>query len=151
MNGRITGHHVAAIFVAFFAVVIAVNIGMAVAASRTFGGLVVENSYVASQKFNGWLKEARTERALGWAVLTSRRPDDRVEVRLSAPGASLDGAQVSATVLHPLGRAPERALEFRQTGNGLFESVQPLPAGRWIVHLSIDANGRTLRRIADLS
>ena len=34
--------------------------------SSTFGGVVVENSYVASQDFNGWLDEARAERALGW-------------------------------------------------------------------------------------
>jgi nitrogen fixation protein FixH len=42
----------AMILVAFFAVVIAVNLLMARLAISTFGGVVVENSYVASQHFN---------------------------------------------------------------------------------------------------
>jgi nitrogen fixation protein FixH len=45
--------------VAFFGVVIAVNLTMARLAIGSFGGVVVENSYVASQKFNGWLDRPR--------------------------------------------------------------------------------------------
>ena len=52
---RLTGRHVAAIFIGFFAIVIAVNMLMASYAIGGFGGTVVDNSYVASQKFNGWL------------------------------------------------------------------------------------------------
>jgi len=55
MTGRFTGWHMTFILVSFFAVVIAVNLTMAHFASSTFGGLVVENSYVASQKYDGWL------------------------------------------------------------------------------------------------
>ena len=58
---RFTGYHMAAILVAFFGVIIAVNMVMATLATRTFGGVVVENSYVASQEFNGWLKDARVD------------------------------------------------------------------------------------------
>ena len=42
-----TGRHMAAIMVAFFGVVIAVNVYMARLATSTFTGVVVENSYVA--------------------------------------------------------------------------------------------------------
>ena len=51
-----TGYHMTAILVAFFGVVIVVNFVMARYAVATFGGTVVDNSYVASQEFNGWLK-----------------------------------------------------------------------------------------------
>ena len=34
-------------------------------AMSTFGGIVVENSYVASQEFNGWLEEARQSDGAG--------------------------------------------------------------------------------------
>jgi nitrogen fixation protein FixH len=51
-----TGWHMALILIGFFAVVVGVNLLMARFASSTFGGVVVENSYVASQQFNGWLK-----------------------------------------------------------------------------------------------
>ena len=61
---HLTGRHVAAIFVAFFAVVIAVNVLMASYAVGGFGGTVVDNSYVASQRFNGWLAQARRFRML---------------------------------------------------------------------------------------
>jgi len=57
-TGPFTGKHFAVIIVAFFAVVIGVNLFMATQASATFGGVVVENSYVASQEFNKWLDEA---------------------------------------------------------------------------------------------
>ncbi len=66
---RFTGRHMAAIMFAFFGVVIAVNVTMATFATRTFGGTVVDNSYVASQKYNGWLAEARRQERLGWTAL----------------------------------------------------------------------------------
>ena len=56
-TGPFTGRHITIIMVAFFAVVIAVNLLMARYATSTFGGVVVENSYVASQNFNKWLDE----------------------------------------------------------------------------------------------
>ena len=58
--------------VAFFGVVIAVNLLMAHYAVSTFSGTVVDNSYVASQEFNGWLGAARAQRALGWTVEVRR-------------------------------------------------------------------------------
>ena len=69
MSGRkFTGWHMTGILVAFFGVVVSVNVFMARAAISTFGGTVVDNSYVASQKFNGWLDKAEAQKALGWTV-----------------------------------------------------------------------------------
>ena len=48
----LTGWHVLAMFVAFFGVIIAVNLTLAWQAISTFPGLEVENSYVASQTFD---------------------------------------------------------------------------------------------------
>ena len=56
MTKPFTGWHMTAILVGFFSTVIAVNVYMAHAAISTFGGTVVDNSYVASQEFNGWRK-----------------------------------------------------------------------------------------------
>src|SRR3546814_2526847 len=60
---RFTGRHAAMILVAFFGVVIAVNIVMASFALSTFGGTVVDNSYVASQHYNQWLARADAQRS----------------------------------------------------------------------------------------
>ena len=65
---KFTGWHMTGILVAFFGVVVTVNIVMARAAIGTFGGTVVENSYVASQKFNGWLDQAKAQDKMGWTV-----------------------------------------------------------------------------------
>ncbi|MBN8830414.1 MAG: FixH family protein [Sphingomonadales bacterium] len=150
MTRTFTGRHIAAILVAFFGVVIAVNFTMAYFASATFGGLVVDNSYVASQKFNGWLEKARAEKALGWALEGARTADNHVAVTLTSAGQAMPEARIDALVRHPLGRAPEQALAFRALGDGRYESVQALPAGRWIVHLHATAHGRQLKRIVDL-
>ena len=61
-----TGRHAAIILVAFFGVVIGVNMVMASFALSTFGGTVVDNSYVASQHYNEWLARAEAQDRLGW-------------------------------------------------------------------------------------
>ncbi len=150
MRSQFTGRHMAAILVAFFGVVIAINLVMATFASRTFGGMIVENSYVASQKFNGWLEKARAEKALGWSLAVKRGARDRLEASLGAGARPIDGAEMAAVAHHPLGRMPERSLRFRNIGAGRYESVSPLPAGRWIVRVSVRVEGRSLHQIVDL-
>jgi len=151
MNGRtFTGRHMTAILVAFFGVVIAVNFTMAWFASATFGGLVVENSYVASQKFNGWLQKAREERAIDWTLDVTRGPAGHLDVALAGSGRAIDTARIEILAQHPLGRLPDRSLLFRDLGAGRYESVQALPTGRWILRVEARAHGRVLHRIVDI-
>lgn len=131
MIRRFTGWHAAAALVAFFGVVIAVNVTMAFFATRTFGGVVVENSYVASQKYNDWLAEAERQKELGWSINPGMDEQRRVTVRLD-----LEGAEVRGFARHPLGREPDVALAFAAFDGG-FRSLRPLPAGRWHVHLLV--------------
>ena len=128
MTRRFTGWHFTAIICAFFGVVISVNVTMAVLATRTFGGVVVENGYVASQEYNRWLAQARKQERLGWAIKPSL--DEARHVRVSL---NLDGAQVSGTAQHPLGRAPDVPLTFDSN----LRSREVLPRGRWMVHLIV--------------
>jgi len=145
-----TGRHIAIILIAFFGTVITVNFTMAYFASSTFGGLVVDNSYVASQKFNGWLAKARQEKALGWSLEAERMAGGHIAVRLGGNDGLITDAHLTALIRHPLGRAPERTMQFRPLGFGRYESVEALPAGRWVAHLTVAAHGQTLNRIADL-
>jgi len=87
-RGPITGPKFFAIISSFFVVIIAVNIVLAVSAVRTFPGLEVANSYVASQTFD---HDRALQEALGWTV------DARVqkgELHLSIVDAN--GAPVQA-------------------------------------------------------
>lgn len=148
---RFTGRHMWLIMIAFFGTVIAVNVTMAMFATGTFGGTVVDNSYVASQKFNGWLEEARAQEKLGWS-LGLTMADDRHPMIVAAAGETpLAGAVITATAKHPVGRAPDIALAFAEVAPGQFRATQPLPAGRWNIHMEAARDGAVLRRIASLS
>jgi nitrogen fixation protein FixH len=147
MNTRFTGRHMAAILVCFFGVIVAVNLAMAKFAVGTFGGVVVENSYVASQQFNRWLDEAASARALGWQARARRGEEGRVEIDLDGPSGA---AEVVAMARHPLGRLPDRELTFAAAGPGRFVADQALPAGRWRLRLRVTAGGRSWRAEQDL-
>ncbi len=147
MARRFTGRHATAIIVGFFGVVIVVNLTMASFATSTFGGVVVKNSYVASQEFNGWLDAAEEQRALGWDAVTAWRPDNRLAVRLSGVP---EGAAAKATARHPLGRMPDRAITFSAIGNDRFLSDTALPEGRWHLRLEVTAAGKSWRREEEL-
>lgn len=146
-KGQLTGRKMTAIFVVFFGVIMAVNFTMAHYASSTFGGVVVENSYVASQHYNKWLGAAAAQEKLGWRATLARLPDDRVTVRFS--GAP-EGLVVNAVARHPLGHAPDQALAFVRAADGAFVSTRPVAPGRWLLRLAAQQGRNTWREEQEL-
>jgi nitrogen fixation protein FixH len=146
-----TGRHMLAVMLGFFGVVIAVNVTMAVLAGRTFGGTVVDNSYVASQRFNRWLAEGRAQEQLGWTARLRLDGRRHVRVELTDRIGALEGAEVAAVARHPLGRESDVALRFRPEGNGVYVSQGALPAGRWQVHVEVRRAGDDHRLIETLA
>jgi nitrogen fixation protein FixH len=150
MNGTVepkpafTGRMFLGIMVAFFGVVVAVNITMARLASGTFGGTVVDNSYVASQKYNGWLAQARAQDQLGWATPVSLNGARRVVINV--PGVSF---AAKGTAHHPLGRAADVPLAFAADAQGRLVSTTSLPAGRWQVRIDV-SSGRDVKRLMEV-
>lgn len=144
--GLVNGRHVTLLLVGFFAVVIAVNFTMAYLARSSFGGTVVDNSYVASQRFNGWLAQGRAQARLGW--MTPVTLDAQRRVVIGVPG---DGFAASAVGQHPLGRAEDVALAFVADGRGRLVSTSALPAGRWHLRLTIRNGSQTKRLLETLS
>lgn len=134
-----TGKHMAAIFVVGFGIVIAVNVAMATLAVESFHGTVVDNSYVASQHYNGWLRQAAASKALGWQAVPRRRADGRVVVAVKGPPAD---ARLTATAERPLGPRQETALSFAPVGKGQWLSDRSLAPGRWQVRVAIRAGGK---------
>lgn len=141
-TGRFTGWHFTAIIVAFFGVVVSVNVYMARSAVSSFGGVVVDNSYIASQNFNSWLAAGRAQNALGWTVSAQRLADGRVAVATQGPGAT---ANLVAEARPPLGSAAARPLQFVADGKGGFVSRQSLDTGRWTLRLALTEGDRAWR------
>lgn len=130
-----TGRHMAAVMICFFGVIVAVNFTMATLASRSFGGQVVDNSYVASQKFNTWLDEAEKEKALGWTAQASRRSDNRIAVAF----AGARDATITAIARHPLGLEKSQDFTFERGADGIYVSHQVLAPGRWTLRIEVAA------------
>ncbi|MCX7282488.1 MAG: FixH family protein [Novosphingobium sp.] len=144
-----TGRKMAAILISFFAVVIGVNVVMARLASSTFGGVVVENSYVASQEFNGWLRQASVERSLGWSGIIARDSAGRAAITLAdSNGKPIAAANVSAIAEHPLGQRPTTTLVLQETAPGAYAA--PLEAGRWRLRVTVSADGRIWRTVGEV-
>ena len=134
MKREFTGKHAAAIIVTGFAIIIAVNLFMATLAVRGFGGVIVENSYVAGQEFNDWLDAAEEQEARGWSVEMTRSENGHLLIdTTSVP----DGATVTAEARRPLGQPESKSLSFIEATPGNHVSLEPLDTGRWIVRLKV--------------
>lgn len=145
-----TGWHMTAILVAFFAVVMTVNFTMARFAMSTFGGKVVENSYVASQHYNEWLARAEEQDRLGWEKRVTLDAARHVLLTVRKNDELLTRAQVTATLSHPLGRAVPRSVRFEAEADGTWRSLDAIPAGRWRVDLSVRHGADEARYREDL-
>jgi nitrogen fixation protein FixH len=136
----LTGRKVFAIVASAFGVIIAVNIALAVFAVRSFPGLEVANSYVASQHFN---ERADAQRALGWDVSAHLEGAHLVlAVTDTETGRPVQVAAIEAT----LGRAThvrdDMTPEFLFS-NGVYLAPVTLSPGNWNLRLVARAHDGT--------
>jgi nitrogen fixation protein FixH len=139
---EITGRHVLFMIGGGFAVVIAVNVALAVSAVRTFPGLEVQNSYVASQAFDA---ERALQDALGWT--TSLDHDDgRLVLRIEDGQGPVEAEIVSAVIGRTTHVADDVRPDFQWTGDSYAAPVDLAP-GIWAMRLEARAaDGTRFRR-----
>jgi nitrogen fixation protein FixH len=134
-----TGRHLLFIMLAFFGTIIAVNVTMATFAARSWTGLVVKNSYVASQEFNGKAKAAREQAELGW---TPKLDIGSGQLRFAledAKGRAVALKGGSATLYHPVSGLRDTHLDLLPDGSGAVTADISLDNGGWIVEIAADA------------
>ncbi|TIT23335.1 MAG: cytochrome oxidase [Mesorhizobium sp.] len=146
-----TGGHMLLTILGFFGVVVGVNVTMATLASTSWTGLVVENTYVASQQFNKKVEEGRAQAALGW---TSKLTIAWGEVRYSlsdAAGKPIPLHSVKVLFRHPAYEAEDKSLTLASTTGQEFAAQHTPRDGVWIVEVDADAGlaepYRDVRRI----
>ncbi|KIN64190.1 FixH protein [Sulfitobacter noctilucicola] len=93
MITEIKGWHVLAGFVLAFGIIITVNLTLAFNAVRTFPGLEVKNSYVASQSFD---VNRTAQLALGWDV-SAQLDGDKLSLVIKEDGRPISPLIESAT------------------------------------------------------
>lgn len=143
MMKELKGYHVLLIAVGGFGIVIAANLAMLFAATGTFPGLVVKNSYVASQE---WNKKTAAQIALGWhADLTYS--DGTLTVRLTdTKGAPVADADLTVTVGRPTRNTEDKVLTVT-AADGAYTMPVALAPGRWRIAVST-ASGPAFRKSA---
>lgn len=142
-NGReLTGRKVLIIAVSAFAVVLAANLAMLFAATGTFPGLVVENSYRAGV---GWNDRAAEQAAHGWTVAVAV---DGAELRVKvtdAGGAPVRGLAIAATVGRPATDREDRRLLLAPAG-GIYRAPVTLSRGLWRVEIAAEDGAQATHR-----
>ncbi|HSF95015.1 MAG TPA: FixH family protein [Thermohalobaculum sp.] len=128
----LTGRKVLLIAVAAFGVVIAANLAMLLAATGTFPGLVVKNSYVASQGFDA---KTAAQRALGWRAEAVYDGSKLLVTVAGRDGAPVAGIDLVAVVGRPASDRDDIRLALARDG-GAYTAPLTLAPGTWRVEIT---------------
>lgn len=152
MNGdarshRLGGRGVLMIAVVAFLVMLTPNIILAVTAVRTFSGVVVSDSYVASQDFDR-LKAAQV--ALGWSVALDHA-DDVLRLSITdAAGHAVRPASLAVAMGRPTTTRDDRTITLLETPGGYAGEAVFAP-GHWRVEIAASAaDGTAFRQSHDI-
>ena len=146
-----TGRKMLLSVVAFFGVVIAANLTMMGFALSTHTGVVVPNSYVASQDFNDRIADAAAQRARGWRAAFAYENGEAVVEFVDRDGAPITGLDLAGAIGRPVTEAEDRTLGFRETSPGRYAATVDLAAGEWRLDATAaSATGETHRLIREL-
>ncbi|QKV17499.1 FixH family protein [Oricola thermophila] len=132
-----TGWHMLGVLVLFFGTIIGVNLTLAWFANSSWTGLVVQNSYVESQRFNEVTAEKRRQLALGWQAEIAYGGDTFTVEMTDKDGAPLRGAIVSAKIGHPVQDRNDQTVSLLDRGGGEYAADVALDPGIWNVDLTV--------------
>ena len=143
---RLTGRHVLIAMLAFFGIVVGVNITFVHLALSTWTGLTDHDSYRTGLSWNRTLEQDAAQKALGWTTdIDSRSAWSeasqgwRLAVTLvvrDAQGRPVDGLVIDGEARHPVAEADDRTLTFAGTPGGVYAGTAILPgAGNWELKL----------------
>jgi len=146
----ITGRFVLITTIAFFAVVIGVNVIMMRLAITTLPGTEVDSAYSASLAYQGEIVAARQQNERSWQVEAHvvRQPDGGALLAIEAhdhAGAPLAGLNFLARLERPTDRRADHAIDMTEAGHGSYSgSTSGVAAGQWDLVIEGDADGHRM-------
>lgn len=133
----LTGRTVLLSVLAFFGVVIAVNVTMMTLAVETLPGTDVDNPYSAGLAYNKEISAARAQEARGWHVAAhvELQADGQSTIRVEArdgAGAPVTGIAFFARLEHPVDRRADHAVSLSEGERGIYRgTAEHVAAGQW--------------------
>jgi len=143
---RFTGKHMLMSMACFFGVIIAVNVTMATLASKSWTGLVVRNSYVASQQFNAQLADARAQHESGiQSEISYRHGQLYLEVK-DQDGRTLPVSGLAISIGRPVFEQSDRTIEVTAENRVSHNITLNLEPGIWAISVTGETNLTHYRR-----
>jgi nitrogen fixation protein FixH len=146
----LTGRKVFFMLVAFFGVVIGVNLIMMKFAIQSLPGTEVDSAYTASLAYSREIGAAQDQNARDWKVDAhiQRAADGgatlQVEARDNA-GRPMTGLKFKGRFERPTDRRADQPVELAETGIGIYRgSAAAIAAGQWDLVLEGDAAGQRM-------
>jgi nitrogen fixation protein FixH len=135
--GQFTGKHMLFVILGFFGVVIGVNVTMAVISSVSWTGLVVDNSYVASQEFEQKRLAHEAQVKAGWvATFTYYLPGIARLIIVDGAGQGVDLGDVTLKINRPVGGHDDKLVTLGRDPRGGYTADIQLEPGVWQAKLT---------------
>ena len=143
----LTGTKVFLMLVAFFGVVIGVNVTMMKLAIATLPGTDVDSPYAAGLAYDREISAAQDQAARKWKVSAhiDRRGDGnavlQVEAR-EAAGEPLTGVKFTGRLERPTDKRADLAVDLTEAGIGIYRgNASAVAPGQWDLVIEGDAKG----------
>lgn len=137
-----TGRHMLSIMLSFFAVVLAANMTLVYFANHSWTGLVVQNSYVASQEFNATTQ--KLEKAAADIHATLDYHSGKLQITLHGnDGKAANVKNVVAMLGRPSHEGEDKSIALSESGEGVFAASIDLAKGQWSGSITAEIVGRT--------
>lgn len=130
---ELTGRHVLFMLLAFFGVMLAVNIYFTFMAVTSFRGEDVPRSYRQGLEYNQTIAARTLQNQLGWTVHVNTTESHIVLAFRDAEGQPLNHLKVEAKLRHPIDTAKDVPLTFTQDSQGRYKTHAPNLEGRWLL------------------
>ena len=150
LSEPLTGRKVLFMLVAFFGVVIGVNLIMMKFAIQSLPGTEVDSAYSASLAYAREIGAAQDQNARDWKVDAhiQRAPDGGATLQVEARdnnGSPMSGLKFKGRFERPTDRRADQPVELAETGIGIYRGSAALIApGQWDLILEGDAAGQRM-------
>jgi nitrogen fixation protein FixH len=147
---QLTGLHVLLMLLAFFGIVIGVNVIMMRLAIETLPGTEVDSPYAEGLGYGKEIAAAQAQDARNWKIdaHVARDGSGGATLQVTAhdrDGKPMSGLKFSGRFERPTDKRADQAVELSEVGVGIYRGMAAaMPSGQWDLVLEGDARGQRM-------